>query len=143
MTVAVALLGAITTAVERTESLDLRWLLAALVLQVGSLAFLGFAWRNILAAAYPGRVPIFSVVAAYVTGAALNGFVPARAGEGAKVALARARIPDRASRRSRARSRSCSSPTECLAQASAEPTKRPRVEPVAWPDVGMPKLDGI
>lgn len=93
MTVAVALLGAITTAVERTESLDLRWLLAALVLQVGSLAFLGFAWRNILAAAYPGRVPIFSVVAAYVAGAALNGFVPARAGEGAKVALARARIP--------------------------------------------------
>lgn len=46
-----------------------------------------------LAAAYPQRrIPVFSLGCAYAAGMALNAYLPARGGEGAKVALARAQI---------------------------------------------------
>jgi uncharacterized membrane protein YbhN (UPF0104 family) len=48
----------------------------------------------VLAAAYPQqRIPVFSLGCAYAAGMALNAYLPARGGEGAKVALARTQLP--------------------------------------------------
>jgi uncharacterized membrane protein YbhN (UPF0104 family) len=81
-------------AVERVQELDGRLLALALALQLGTLGFRALAWRGILRAAYPReRIPVFSLGCAYAAGVALNAFLPARGGEGAKVALARAQIP--------------------------------------------------
>ena len=78
---------------QQFESLDGRFLLGALVLQVSNLALRSFAWRNVLAAAYPEqRVSYLSVAGSYVAGVALNTFTPGRAGELAKVLLVRTRI---------------------------------------------------
>jgi uncharacterized membrane protein YbhN (UPF0104 family) len=88
-----ALAGAVFGIVDRVQDLDARFLVPALVLQVSTLGFRALAWRNILAAAYGRQIPVFSVTCAYATGVALNGFVPARGGEAAKVALVRARVP--------------------------------------------------
>jgi len=78
---------------EQFESLDGRFLLGALVLQVSNLGLRGLAWRNVLAAAYPDqRVSYLSIAGSYVAGVALNTFTPGRAGELAKVLLARTRI---------------------------------------------------
>lgn len=79
---------------DRVQGLDGRFLAVALALQLATLAFRALAWRGVLAAAYPcQRISVFSVGCAYAAGVALNGFVPARGGEGAKIALARAQIP--------------------------------------------------
>jgi uncharacterized membrane protein YbhN (UPF0104 family) len=81
-------------AAERVEELDGRFLALALALQLATLSFRALAWRNVLAAAYPRqRIPVFSIGCAYAAGVALNAFLPARGGEGAKIALARAQIP--------------------------------------------------
>lgn len=81
-------------AAERVQELDGRFLALALVLQLATLGFRALAWRGVLAAAYPkATISVFSVACAYAAGVALNAFVPARGGEGAKVALARAQIP--------------------------------------------------
>jgi uncharacterized membrane protein YbhN (UPF0104 family) len=81
-------------AAERVQELDWRFLAAAFVLQFATLACRAFAFRNVLAAAHPGRrLPFFSLGCAYAAGMALNAYLPARGGEGAKVALARAQIP--------------------------------------------------
>ena len=78
----------------RVADLDGRFLAVALLLQLATLAFRGLAWRGVLAAAYPEkRIPVFGVGCAYAAGVALNAFLPARGGEGAKVALARTQIP--------------------------------------------------
>jgi Lysylphosphatidylglycerol synthase TM region len=64
------------------------------MLQLAALALRAFAWRNVLAAAYPARaIPVFSLACAYAAGVGLNAYLPARGGEAAKVALARAQIP--------------------------------------------------
>ena len=82
-----------TAAVERVEGLDGRFIALALTFQLATLGFRALAWRNVLAAAYPHtRIPVFSVGCAYASGVALNAFLPARGGEGAKVAIARAQI---------------------------------------------------
>ena len=74
--------------------MDWRFLALALTLQLATLACRSLAWRNVLAAAYPQRrIPVFSLGCAYAAGIALNAYLPARGGEGAKVALARAQIP--------------------------------------------------
>lgn len=83
----------LAAAAGRVEELDGRFLALALVLQIGTLAFRALAWRGVLTAAYPGRrIPVFSLGCAYAAGVALNAYVPARGGEAAKVALARAQI---------------------------------------------------
>ena len=87
-----ALASAIGVAVERVEELDVRFVLPALALQLATLGLRAVAWRNILAAACGRRIPVSTVACAYATGVALNGFLPAKGGEAAKVALARARI---------------------------------------------------
>ena len=79
---------------ERVAELDGRFLAAALVLQLAVLAFRALAWRGVLAAAYPERrIPVLGVGCAYAAGVAVNAFVPARGGEGAKVALVRSQLP--------------------------------------------------
>jgi uncharacterized membrane protein YbhN (UPF0104 family) len=88
-----ALASALSGVVDRVEGLDARFIVPALVLQLATLGLRALAWRNILAAAYRRPIPVFTVTCAYVAGAALNGFIPARGGEAAKVALVRARIP--------------------------------------------------
>jgi uncharacterized membrane protein YbhN (UPF0104 family) len=76
------------------QDLDWRFLALALTLQLTTLAFRALAWRNVLGAAYPQRqIPVFALGCAYAAGMALNAYLPARGGEGAKVALARAQIP--------------------------------------------------
>jgi uncharacterized membrane protein YbhN (UPF0104 family) len=76
------------------QDLDWRFLALALALQLATLAFRALAWRGVLAAAYPQQqIPVFSLGCAYAAGIALNAYLPARGGEGAKVALARAQIP--------------------------------------------------
>lgn len=83
----------LAAAAGRVEELDGRFLALALVLQIGTLAFRALAWRGVLTAAYPGRrIPVFSLGCAYAAGVALNAYLPARGGEAAKVALARAQI---------------------------------------------------
>ena len=85
---------AMAVAAERVEALDGRFLAAALALQLATLGFRALALGNVLAAAYPERrIPLGSVACAYATGVALNGLLPARGGEAAKVALLRARLP--------------------------------------------------
>lgn len=80
--------------VEQVGELDGRYLAAALGLQLATLALRALAWRNVLAAAYPGRrLPVVPLGCAYAAGVALNAFLPARGGEAAKVVLARAQIP--------------------------------------------------
>jgi uncharacterized membrane protein YbhN (UPF0104 family) len=79
--------------VDRLEGLDPRLVAPALALQLAVLVFRAIAWRNILVSACRQRIPLFSVVCAYAAGIALNGFLPARGGDAAKVGLVRARVP--------------------------------------------------
>jgi uncharacterized membrane protein YbhN (UPF0104 family) len=51
------------------------------------------AWQNVLRAAYPRtEVPYLRVSAAYLVGAGLNSFIPARVGDAAKIFLAKRSI---------------------------------------------------
>jgi uncharacterized membrane protein YbhN (UPF0104 family) len=52
------------------------------------------AWRNVLAAAYPGeRVPWISIYGAYLAGVGINAIIPARAGDAVRIVLAHRAIP--------------------------------------------------
>ena len=83
----------LAASVSRFEDVELEVLAIALVFQAGNLFFRSLAWRNVLAAAYPDeRVPLLGIGASYAAGMALNGFVPARAGEALKIGLARTQI---------------------------------------------------
>jgi uncharacterized membrane protein YbhN (UPF0104 family) len=69
------------------------WLVIALGLHLTNHLLRSFAWRSVLASAYPERrVPFVDVAAAYATGVALNAVVPGRGGDVAKVALVRTRL---------------------------------------------------
>ena len=86
-------LEAVDAAAAQLASLDGRFLLGALVVQLACLGLRAMVWRNVLAAAYPNhRVPIVSVTGSFLAGVALNGFLPAKGGELAKLALIRSRI---------------------------------------------------
>ncbi|MGL6278883.1 MAG: lysylphosphatidylglycerol synthase domain-containing protein, partial [Gaiella sp.] len=86
-------IGFLGGAAARFGELDGRFLLGALALQLAILGCRAVAWRNVLAAAYPGqRVGVVDVGCAYAAGVAVNAFTPARAGEAVKVALVRTRV---------------------------------------------------
>ncbi|MGH3065251.1 MAG: lysylphosphatidylglycerol synthase domain-containing protein [Gaiellaceae bacterium] len=86
--------GGMAAVADRVQDLDPRAALLAVALQVVTLGLRALAWRGVLAAAYPERrLPVFPLACAYTAGVALNAFLPARGGEAAKVALARAQIP--------------------------------------------------
>jgi uncharacterized membrane protein YbhN (UPF0104 family) len=73
---------------------DARWVLLALVFQLGNLCARSLAWRNVLAAAFPlHRLRVFAIGRAYAIGVGLNGWLPARAGDASKIALVRAEHP--------------------------------------------------
>lgn len=87
-------LSSLEAAADRLTMLDPRLVAAALTLQLGIVAFRALAWRNVLSAAYPAeRVSLAGVGAAYAVGVALNGLVPARGGEAAKIGLVRLQLP--------------------------------------------------
>ena len=84
----------LSSAADAVAALDGRAVLVALALQAGNLVFRSLAWRNVLAAAYPERrIPLLGVGAAYAVGVALNGILPARGGDAAKIALVRTQLP--------------------------------------------------
>ncbi len=65
----------------------------ALAFHLGRLVTRALAWRNILAASFPGsRVPRPAVFGAYVAGVGVNSVAPARAGDVVKLFLTRQRI---------------------------------------------------
>ena len=78
------------TVAARFADVDARLVAAALALHVANHGLRSFAWRNVLAAAYPeSRVPVLGVASAYAVGVALNAVLPGRGGDAAKVALVR------------------------------------------------------
>lgn len=89
-----AVLDSLEDAAHHLATLDLRFVVVALVFQLANLVLRSFALRNVLAAAYPEkRISPLTVGSAYAAGMALNAFTPARGGEALKVALLRLRIP--------------------------------------------------
>jgi len=79
---------------ERLAGADPRLAALAVVLHVGNHVLRSVAWRNVLAAAHPGkRVAVVPIAAAYASGVALNAVAPARGGDALKVVLARRAIP--------------------------------------------------
>lgn len=66
----------------------------AIACQLAKVLCTSRAWRNVLAAAYPGlRVRWRSIYAAYLAGAGVNAIFPARAGDIVRLYLARRAIP--------------------------------------------------
>jgi uncharacterized membrane protein YbhN (UPF0104 family) len=85
--------GHVSTFAETFADIDPRLLILAGLLHVSNHVLRSFAWRSVLAAAYPDRrVPMTGVTAAYASGVALNAMLPARGGDAAKLAIARAEI---------------------------------------------------
>jgi uncharacterized membrane protein YbhN (UPF0104 family) len=65
----------------------------ALALYAAHLLARSRAWQNVLRAAYPERkVPYPQIAAAYLAGAGLNSFIPARVGDAVKIFLAKRSI---------------------------------------------------
>jgi uncharacterized membrane protein YbhN (UPF0104 family) len=86
--------AALDAVLDRLAGLDPRLAALALVFHVGNHLLRAVAWRNVIAAAYPVcRLPLLPIASAYATGVALNAVAPARGGDAAKIALARAAIP--------------------------------------------------
>src|SRR5204863_241047 len=66
----------------------------AVLLHLANLLLRATAWRAILRAAVPGhRVPWRGVTGAYLAGAGMNGVLPARGGDVAKVVLVNRSVP--------------------------------------------------
>ncbi|HEY7619566.1 MAG TPA: lysylphosphatidylglycerol synthase transmembrane domain-containing protein [Solirubrobacteraceae bacterium] len=79
---------------DRTAEVDVRWLTMGVVLYLLAQVVRTRAWFNILRAAYPdahGLRP-HHVTRAYLAGAGINAFVPARGGDVVKLAMVRRRI---------------------------------------------------
>jgi uncharacterized membrane protein YbhN (UPF0104 family) len=74
-------------------ALDFLALAIALAFYLGHLLARSKAWQNVLRAAYPDRkVPFPKIAAAYIAGAGLNSFIPARVGDATKIFLAKKSI---------------------------------------------------
>jgi len=87
------LLDSTGAVLDRFGDLDGRMAVLALLLHVGNHLLRSLAWRNVLAAAYPGtRMPLSGVVSAYALGVALNALLPARGGDAVKIAVIRTRV---------------------------------------------------
>jgi Lysylphosphatidylglycerol synthase TM region len=89
----IRLLNALTGSAQRLSHMHVGWLVLGLALQASSLGLRGFAWRNIVRGAYPGRrVPVVGIGAAYIAGVAANCVLPAKAGELVKIGGARLQV---------------------------------------------------
>lgn len=74
---------------------DIYWpaMVIALLFYLAHLLARSRAWQNVLHAAYPRRaVPYTKITAAYLAGAGLNSFIPARVGDAVKIFLAKKSI---------------------------------------------------
>jgi hypothetical protein len=78
----------------RTAEVDVRWVSAGVVLYVLAQAVRTRAWFTILRAAFPDATDLRPrhVIRAYLAGAGINAFVPARGGDVVKLAMVRRRI---------------------------------------------------
>jgi uncharacterized membrane protein YbhN (UPF0104 family) len=85
--------AAVSTFVDHAGSVDGWFLVAAVPLQVANLLVRSFAWRSLLAAAFPAStVRLRDVFGATTAGDAINVVAPARVGDLATIALAHAEI---------------------------------------------------
>jgi uncharacterized membrane protein YbhN (UPF0104 family) len=80
--------------VDRTASVDLRWLAAGTILYFVSQAVRTRGWYTILRASYPDAAGLRAgdVMRAYLAGAGINAIVPARGGDVVKLAMVHRRI---------------------------------------------------
>ncbi len=76
------------------SSVDIGLVGLAICCHLLKLACTSRAWRNVIAAAYPGQeVPYRSVLAAYAAGVGVNAIIPARAGDVVRLYLTHRAIP--------------------------------------------------
>jgi uncharacterized membrane protein YbhN (UPF0104 family) len=74
-------------------AIDFFALAIALVFYFAHLLARSRSWQNVLRAAYPDhKVPYSKIAAAYIAGAGLNSFIPARVGDATKIFLAKRSI---------------------------------------------------
>jgi uncharacterized membrane protein YbhN (UPF0104 family) len=79
---------------ENIAAIQLPALALALAFYLGMLLARTRAWQNVLRAAYPGgAVRYWRVTGAYLAGAGLNSFIPARVGDAVKIFLAKRSVP--------------------------------------------------
>jgi uncharacterized protein (TIRG00374 family) len=91
---AVRVLDGIDAFLDQLGSVDFLPLALAIGCHLLKMACTSRAWRNVLAAAYPGeRVPWRSIYAAYLAGVGINAIIPARAGDAVRIVLAHRAIP--------------------------------------------------
>ncbi|HEX6586714.1 MAG TPA: lysylphosphatidylglycerol synthase transmembrane domain-containing protein [Solirubrobacterales bacterium] len=77
----------------RLAEIDWLAMAVALAFYLAHLLARSRAWQNVLRAAYPDReIPYPQIAAAYVAGAGLNSFIPARVGDAVKIFLAKRSI---------------------------------------------------
>jgi uncharacterized membrane protein YbhN (UPF0104 family) len=87
--VVVRILDGVDAFLDQLTSVDPLPLFLAVLAQLAKLSCTSMAWRNVLAAAYPGeRVPRRSILGAYLAGVGVNAIVPLRAGDAVRVVLA-------------------------------------------------------
>jgi uncharacterized membrane protein YbhN (UPF0104 family) len=85
----VRILDGVDAFLDQLTSVDPLPLFLAVLAQIGKLSCTSMAWRNVLAAAYPGvRVRRRSILGAYLAGVGVNAIVPLRAGDAVRIVLA-------------------------------------------------------
>ena len=65
---------------DQMKAIPVGYLIAALIVQTAQTFLAGLSYYGILKAAYPRRVLLWPVIAAYAVGVAMNGFLPANLG---------------------------------------------------------------
>jgi len=79
---------------DHLAAVDLFPAFLAVLAQLAKLGCTSMAWRNVLAAAYPGeRVRRLPILGSYLAGVGVNALVPVRAGDAVRIVLARRSIP--------------------------------------------------
>jgi uncharacterized membrane protein YbhN (UPF0104 family) len=85
--------SAVSTFAGHAGSVDVRFLMLAIPLQVANLVIRSLAWQNVLRAAFPASiVRLRDVFGATTAGDAINVVAPARVGDLATIALVNARV---------------------------------------------------
>src|SRR4030095_6764276 len=91
---AVRILDGVNAFFDQLGSVSFGPLALAICCHLLKMACTSRAWRNVLAAAYPGeRVPWISIYGAYLSGVGINAISPARAGDAVRIVLAHRAIP--------------------------------------------------
>ena len=89
----IRVLDGIDAFLDQLASVDPLPVVFAVLAQLAKLTCTSMAWRNVLAAAYPGEaVRRRSITGAYLAGVGVNAIIPLRAGDAVRVLLARRAI---------------------------------------------------